>query len=165
MSAPEGAEEDGRPPPGLYLALLCYHLSRAELEAFADYLKIFRGDLTLLRQVADLRDAETKLDQRALSNRQIHALLRYSSSASRMIHWLCTSSERVRARLRLYETELRHIGPVVDGAYLKSLGLRPSPLFGRLLNAIRDARLDGEIQTVEEEKALIADLLRERDKA
>ena len=159
------AEEDGRPPPGLYLALLCYHLSRAELEAFADYLKIFRGDLTLLRQVADLRDAETKLDQRALSNRQIHALLRYSSSASRMIHWLCTSSERVRARLRLYETELRHIGPVVDGAYLKSLGLRPSPLFGRLLNAIRDARLDGEIQTVEEEKALIADLLRERDKA
>jgi tRNA nucleotidyltransferase (CCA-adding enzyme) len=159
------AEEDGRPPPCLYLALLCYHLSRAELEAFADYLKIFRSDVTLLRQVLDLRDSEHELGQPDLSNRQIFALLRHSSSASRMICSLCCSSERVRNRLRLYETELRHVRPVVDGAYLKSLGLKPSPLFSRLLNAVRDARLDGEIQTVEEEKALIADLLGERGKA
>ncbi len=159
------AEEDGRPPPCLYLALLCYHLSRPEMEAFADHLKIFRSDLTLLRQVLDLRDDEHKLDQPEISNRQIYALLRFSSSASRLIHWLCTGSERVRARLRLYETELRHVRPVVDGAYLKSLGLKPSPLFSRLLHAVRDARLDGEIQTVEEEKALIADLLRARGKA
>jgi tRNA nucleotidyltransferase (CCA-adding enzyme) len=158
-------EEDGRPPPGLYLALLCFHLSRAELEAFADRLKIFRSDLTLLRQVLDLRDDEPKLDQPELSNRQIHALLRHSSSASRMICSLCCGSERIRNRLRLYETELRHVRPVVDGAYLKSLGLKPSPLFSRLLNAVRDARLDGEIQTVEEEKALIADLLSERGNA
>ncbi len=43
-----------------------------------------------------------------------------------------------------------------------SLGLKPSPLFSRLLNAVRDARLDGEIHTVDEEKALIARLLDER---
>jgi len=159
---PEG---DRRPEPGLYLALLCHHLSRAEMEALANYLKIFRSDLALLRQVADLKDAGEKLDQPALSNRQIFGLLRHSSSASRLIHWLCTSSERVRARLRLYETELRHVRPVVDGAYLKSIGLKPSPLFSRLLNAVRDARLDGEIQTVEEEKALVARLLKEWDRA
>ena len=79
-----------------------------------------------------------------------------------MICWLCSGSERVRERLWLYESELRHVRTVVDGAYLKSLGLRPSPLFRRLLNAVRDARLDGEIQTVEEEKALIASLLAEQ---
>jgi tRNA nucleotidyltransferase (CCA-adding enzyme) len=49
----------------------------------------------------------------------------------------------------------------VDGVYLKSLGLRPSPLFSKLLDAVRDARLDGQIDTVEEEKALIARLLEE----
>jgi tRNA nucleotidyltransferase (CCA-adding enzyme) len=68
----------------------------------------------------------------------------------------------VRERLWYYETELRYIQPTVDGAYLKSLGLKPSPLFSRLLHAVRDARLDGEIHTVEEEKALIAHLLAER---
>jgi tRNA nucleotidyltransferase (CCA-adding enzyme) len=39
------------------------------------------------------------------------------------------------------------------------LGLKPSPLFRRLLDAVRDARLDGRIHTVEEEQALIARLL------
>jgi tRNA nucleotidyltransferase (CCA-adding enzyme) len=78
-----------------------------------------------------------------------------------MIQWLCTSSARVRDRLWRYETELRQVQPVVDGTYLMSLGLRPSPLFSRLLSAVRDARLDGEIQSEEEEKALIASLLKE----
>ena len=49
-------------------------------------------------------------------------------------------------------------------SYLKALGLKPSPLFSRLLHAVRDARLDGEIETVEEEKALIARLLAEQEK-
>jgi tRNA nucleotidyltransferase (CCA-adding enzyme) len=154
-------EEGGRPAPGLYLALLTYGLSRADLEAFAGRLKIFRNDLTLLRQVLDLREDESKLAQPDLSNRELHSLLRYSSGPARLVHWLRTRSERVRARLWHYESELRHIQPVVDGEYLMGLGLKPSPLFSRLLNAVRDARLDGQAQTVEEEKALVARLLEE----
>jgi tRNA nucleotidyltransferase (CCA-adding enzyme) len=152
-------EENGHPPPGLYLALLTYYLSRSELEALANRLKIFRTDLTLLHQVLDLREREAELEQPDLSNQEIYALLRYSSSSALMIQWLCTDSERVRERLWRYETELRHVQPVVNGAYLKGLGLKPSPLFSRLLHAVRDARLDGEIHTEEEEKALIARLL------
>jgi tRNA nucleotidyltransferase (CCA-adding enzyme) len=112
--------------------------------------------------VLDLRECEADLDQRDLSNREIYHLLRYASTPALMIHWLCTDSERVRDRLWRYEKELRHVQPVVDGAYLKSLGLKPSPLFSRLLHAVRDARLDGLVHTVEEEKALIASLLAER---
>jgi tRNA nucleotidyltransferase (CCA-adding enzyme) len=154
-------EKNGRPAPGLYLALLTYHLSRSELEALASRLKIIRADLTLLRQVLDLREKAPALDQPDLSNREICDLLRYSSTSARLIQWLCTRSERERSRLWRYETELRHVQPEVDGDYLKSLGLKPSPLFSRLLNAVRDARLDGKLQTVEEEKALIAGLLEE----
>jgi tRNA nucleotidyltransferase (CCA-adding enzyme) len=65
----------------------------------------------------------------------------------------------VQRRLWRYESELRHVEPVVDGTYLKGLGLEPSPLFGQVLGAVRDARLDGEIETEQEEKALIAQLL------
>jgi tRNA nucleotidyltransferase (CCA-adding enzyme) len=160
-----GLESNGRPAPGLYLALLTYELSRSELESLAGYLKIFRSDLTLLRQVLDLRDLEPNLTQPELSRRECYALLRYSSTKARLIHWLSTDSECVRQRLWCYETELRHVQPVVDGDYLKSLGLKPSPLFSRLLSAVRDARLDGEIQTAEEEKALIHRLLVERSGA
>jgi tRNA nucleotidyltransferase (CCA-adding enzyme) len=156
-----GLEENGRPAPGLYLALLTYDLSRPELEALADHLKIYRDDLTLLRNVLDLREGEPKLAKPGLSNQEIYALLRYSTTPSRMIFWLCTDSERVCARVWYYETELRHVEPVVDGEYLLSLGLKPSRLFSRLLSAVRDARLDGVVHTVEEEKAFIDRLLRE----
>jgi tRNA nucleotidyltransferase (CCA-adding enzyme) len=135
------------------------------LEAFAARVKPFRVDLTLLRQALDLRESESALDQPDLSNREICDLLRYSSTPARLIQWLCTHSEQVRSRLWRYETELRHVRPEVDGAYLKSLGLKPSPLFSRLLNAVRDARLDGRVQTVDEEKALISSLLEEWGKA
>jgi tRNA nucleotidyltransferase (CCA-adding enzyme) len=152
-------EENGCPSPGLYLALLTYGLSRSELEALINRLKIFRDDLTLLYQVLYLQEHAEALDQPDLLNREIYALLRHSSTPALMIEWLCSDSPRVRERLWCYETELRHIQPIVDGAYLMSLGLKPSPLFSRLLHAVRNARLDGEIQTAEEEKALIAKLL------
>jgi tRNA nucleotidyltransferase (CCA-adding enzyme) len=64
-----------------------------------------------------------------------------------------------------YETELRHVQPVVDGEYLMGLGLKPSPLFSKLLNAVRDARLDGEVHTAEEEQSLVARLLEEWEEA
>jgi tRNA nucleotidyltransferase (CCA-adding enzyme) len=158
------ATEDSRPLPAYYLALLTYSLPRAEVESLASRLKIFRDDLTLLRQVLDLRGRESDLDQPDLSNRQIDGLLRFSTSPARMIFWLATEAARPRERVWRYERTLRHIQPVVDGDYLKSLGLKPSPLFGRLLDAVRGALLDGEIQTEEEEKALIARLLAQSER-
>ena len=152
-------EENGRPAPGLYLALLTFDLSPSDLEALAARLKIYRDDLALLRQVTELHEREQELDRPDLSNREIHALLHHSSSPALLVLWLSATSARVRERLWRYETELRHIQPMVDGDYLKGLGLKPSPLFKRLLNTVRDARLDGRIHTLAEEQALIARLL------
>jgi tRNA nucleotidyltransferase (CCA-adding enzyme) len=154
-------EENGHPSPKLYLALLTYSLSRSEMEALANHLKIFRTDLNLLRQVSDLRERERALDQPDILNRETDALLRHFSTPALMILWLCTDSERVRRRLWHYESELRHVQPVIDGSYLMSLGLKPSPLYSKLLHAVRGALLDGEIHTVDEEKALVARLLGE----
>ncbi|HSJ58333.1 MAG TPA: CBS domain-containing protein, partial [Anaerolineae bacterium] len=148
--------ETGAPAPGLYLATWVYHLSREDIEAVASQLKPFRQDLDLLREVSHLHTRFDDLDRPDLTNAQIYALLRRTGSEARFVTWVGSHSERVRDRLLLYETELRHVEPVVDGAYLKSLGLKPSPLFGELLDAVRDARLNDEIETEEEEKALIA---------
>ena len=154
--------ESGRPAPGLYLALLTARLERRDLAALIDRMRIFHDDLKLLRQVIDLRDREADLDRPDLPNHAVYALLRQFGPAAVLVRWLCTDSQRVRDRLWRYDKELRLIQPVVDGAYLMSLGLKPSPLFSRLLNTVRAARLDGEIHTVDEEKVLISRLLEER---
>ncbi|MFN2292061.1 MAG: CBS domain-containing protein [Anaerolineae bacterium] len=157
------AVEDSRPEPRLYLALLIHGFSRGELEALSRRLRFFRHDMNLLHQVIDLREREATLRQPELSNQEIYALLRQTSSEARLVRWLVSHSERVRERLWRFETELRHVEPLVDGEYLKSLGLKPSPLFSKLLKGVRDARLDGEVQTLEEEEALIDRLLSERE--
>jgi poly(A) polymerase len=51
--------------------------------------------------------------------------------------------------------------PLVTGGVLIAMGLPPGPLFKRLLDAIREAQLDGRIRTKEEALELIRDLLRE----
>jgi tRNA nucleotidyltransferase (CCA-adding enzyme) len=155
--------QDGQPAPGLYMALITYHLTPPELEALANRLKIYRTDLTLLHQGLELRKHAEELGRPDLSNGELYGLLKQTSSSALLVYWLCNDSELVRQRLWQYEAHLSHVGLVVDGAYLKSLGLRPSPLFRRLLQAVRDARLDGLIETEEEEKTLIARLLAERE--
>jgi tRNA nucleotidyltransferase (CCA-adding enzyme) len=151
--------QNGCPSPELYLALLTYSFTRPEIEALAAYLKIYRDHLDLLRVVSDLREREPVLAEPDLLNREIFDLLRYSTTSGRLILWLCTGSDQVRDRLWRYESELRHVRPRVDGDYLMSLGLKPSPLFRKLLHAVRDALLDGEIHTVEEEQALVVRML------
>jgi poly(A) polymerase len=51
--------------------------------------------------------------------------------------------------------------PVVTGEDLKALGLRPGPEFKRLLDAVREAQLEGRVRTKEEGLKLVEELLRE----
>jgi poly(A) polymerase len=53
--------------------------------------------------------------------------------------------------------------PIITGNDLMAWGLEPGPLFKRLLDAVREAQLEGTIQTVEEAKALGERLLQENE--
>ena len=54
----------------------------------------------------------------------------------------------------------RNVKPFTTGYSLKQLGLEPGPKFKEILTHLRAAWLDGEIETEEEEKILLADLLK-----
>jgi poly(A) polymerase len=53
--------------------------------------------------------------------------------------------------------------PVVTGEHLIAVGLKPGPLFKRLLDAVREAQLEGRVRTTEEGLVLVRELLRERE--
>lgn len=67
-----------------------------------------------------------------------------------------------REPLRLYMTRYLQQKPILTGADLRARGLAPSPEFRRILNALKDAWLDGIITTAEEENALLEQLLNPR---
>jgi poly(A) polymerase len=61
--------------------------------------------------------------------------------------------------LRKWSREDLNPAPLVTGADLIALELRPGPLFKRILDAVREAQLDGTITTPEEALAMVNRLL------
>ena len=78
--------------------------------------------------------------------------------------WVAAGSGRQQGQLLRYQTEWRLVEPEITGDDLKAMGLRPSPLFGQLLGALREARLDGNVSTREEEEAMLQKLLADERK-
>ena len=75
----------------------------------------------------------------------------------------CEQSQ-IWEKISLFWEKLRHLQPEVTGHDLLALGYKPGPHFQRALQAARDALLDGQIATKEEELALVRTIL-ERDTA
>ncbi len=66
-----------------------------------------------------------------------------------------TDYEKLKKMISHYVTDLRNIELSVGGKDIKALGIPPSPVYGKILNAVLDAKLDGEIQRHEEELELL----------
>ena len=73
--------------------------------------------------------------------------------------YLVTRQEDLRERLRMYVRQWHAVEPHTTGNDLRNLGLRPSPIYGQILAALRDAWLDGDIQTAQQENDLLKALI------
>jgi tRNA nucleotidyltransferase (CCA-adding enzyme) len=80
-------------------------------------------------------------------------------AASRYALYLAAPDLQVQDVLSSYARQWRKVEPGVDGNDLKALGLPPGPVYRRILGRLRDAWLDGEICSPEDEQALLTTLL------
>jgi len=69
------------------------------------------------------------------------------------------SNEQVRRFVSLYLTRLRGVVPLLGGEALLSLGLTPGPQFGRIRLRLLQARLDGEVSSLDGEMALVKSII------
>jgi tRNA nucleotidyltransferase (CCA-adding enzyme) len=69
-----------------------------------------------------------------------------------------SKGEAVKRQLSAYLTTYQHIKPVLTGADLKAMGLKPGPRFKKILDQLLDARLNGEVKTEAEERTLAGQL-------
>ncbi len=70
------------------------------------------------------------------------------------------SSEQIRRFVSFYLTRLRGVAPLLDGNDLCALGLQPGPGFGKIKERLLQAKLDGEVESREDELVLVRSLLR-----
>ena len=57
-----------------------------------------------------------------------------------------------------YVTTQQHVRPSLNGADLKALGLKPGPIYKKILDRLLEARLNGEVKTRADERELVKKL-------
>jgi hypothetical protein len=86
-----------------------------------------------------------------LNPASLQAVARLNPSSHNSIEW---------DRLEQYVEVWSHVKTALNGEYLKGLGVKAGPVYGEVLGALHDAKLDGELATEAEEVRFVADWLR-----
>jgi tRNA nucleotidyltransferase (CCA-adding enzyme) len=84
-----------------------------------------------------------------------YALLHPVSLEGLLFAMTKTTRGESRRVIAQYLSHLRNVRPLVTGRDLQALGIPPGPRFRQILDRLLDARLDGEVQTPEQERALV----------
>jgi len=140
---------------------LAYRLIPEELETLIGRLKVTRDDAARLREVSALRPIVPRLAERDLPPSAIYQLLAPYSGQSIFLMWVASDSALIRQHLELYHRRLQYVKPEIDGAWLQERGVEPGPIYRQILGALRNARLDGQVESLSEEEALAERLLAE----
>lgn len=82
---------------------------------------------------------------------EIYGLLRRLPGEVTLFATASAEDERVHQRVRQYIEHLQDVSPSITGRDLQQIGVPEGPALGRILDEIRAAKLDGELESREEE--------------
>lgn len=76
-----------------------------------------------------------------------------------ILAYALAEKKMIRDHLKLYMDKLRHVKPGLTGLDLKKIGLEPGPRYRKIIESLRQAVLDGEVRTPQEEIAYVKSFL------
>lgn len=143
-------------------ALLTSRLPEADLERLGRRLQFSRPNLNHLH---DARTAISFLPD--LCYEQLPSvvvrLLEPLDEVGWLAAWAAAPDALAREQITRFAREWRFIKPALGGHEIEAMtGLKPGPIYGVVLGRLRQARLDGEITTPDEETTLLLQLIRDR---
>lgn len=144
----------------LHWTLFLYGVTSEARRRIAARLMMPRRLTDALLQLDTLREALQQLP--ALDRPgDIVTLLEPLTSPLLAAGWLLAETEDVKDKFLRYWTTWRHVQPLLTGADLKALGFPPGPLYRRMLETLRFAQLNGEIETRDDALGLVRALVAE----
>lgn len=139
----------------LYLCLLIYHLGENENEQFLSRLNFPRKLAEATHQTLQLKTRLSHLAKPQLKPSDVYQLLQTYTVQAIQANMLAAQSEIIKKNLQLYWIKLRHIKPLLSGEDLKKSGVPPGPELGKILKALHEAKLNGEVTTRKGEEKLV----------
>ena len=144
--------------PSLYFCLLVYSLSEEENEQFLTRLNTPAKLSRAMRDTLRLKTRLAFLDRSALKPSQVYYLLQDYEPLAIQANALASDPSVAQSYLQLFLTKLRYARTSLSGEELKRLGISAGPEMGRILQALHEARLDGDVRTKADETKLALSL-------
>lgn len=147
--------------PDLAFLLWLQHLPDKQGQAVASHLLLAQSTQAALAGLQRLAEPLRGLVDATPS--QAVAVLDQVPPLALYVAHLDAGTEAISKLILRYVKQWRHVQPGVDGHELQRRGLQAGPAYSRILTALRAAWLDGEIQSPEQESALLDRLIAEHD--
>ena len=142
-------------PSPLYLCLLIYNLTDKENEQFLSRLNFPKRLAQTMRHTLQLKTQLHSLASPQIRRSDIYRSLHGYTTHAIQANASASESPVVSRHLQLYLAKLRYVKPLLDGEDLQRMGVPPGPQLGKILEALHEARLNGEVRTREEEERLV----------
>ena len=142
-----------------YVAALAYPLSMEQGEALVHRLNLTKAWAQAVRDAIQLREREGELAAASLPRSRLVCLVQEFCKEAVLAVSRLTASAAAARRLTEYLNELRFVAPSLNGRDLLAMGVPGGPMVGQVLRELRDAKLDGEASTEEEERRLVREIL------
>jgi tRNA nucleotidyltransferase (CCA-adding enzyme) len=150
----------------VHFMALIRHCDRKSTREICEHLTVAPRHATLF---CDARfEAERKLAllerKGPMTHADVYNVLTTVKTELILYMMICTPSRIAKKRISNYHTRLRNVRTTVSGKDLLSMGLSPGPIFGEILQAVVDAKLNGEVKTREDELSFVKRMVRHLEK-
>ena len=148
-------ESQEKSDPPTLLAALAYPMNELEAQGFIGRLNMPTSWSDAVTGMTQLATLEPVLDGANLSPAELFRRLEDKPLASIRALMSLTDSPVVKRRLSCHLGRQRFVRPMLRGGDLVALGVTEGPRVGEILRLLLEARLEGEIATLEDERAMV----------
>ena len=142
------------PLESLYWGLLVVRLPAVVHQRLIDRLGLRSETQRLMAGLNVIRENEATLAAPNLPPSTIVTILDRSTASALALYSALDLAPAITEHLQAYIERWQHVRPTLDGRDLQAMGIKPGPLYGQILGAIRAALLDGQLHSREDELAL-----------
>ncbi|MEO6196641.1 MAG: hypothetical protein ABIP58_00870 [Dehalococcoidia bacterium] len=140
--------------------VLCWNAAAVEIAAICSRLALTRGQCDAVGALPVLRNAAKKLARDCRPSEVVGTLSGLPLAAVAAL--ACISGVDTARRQALdYIERLKHVRPLLRGDDLIALGVPTGPRVGEVTARLREARLDGQVKTREDEAAMVQAMMAE----
>lgn len=146
--------------PALCWSALLASIDPTDARKICERLALTKALTNAITASADLASCMGLLGDPNLSPSQVTRMLDKLPNTALAVGWLLAAEKSpAMANLTAYASDWRHQRATISGADLIAMGIEPGPLYRRLLDQLRFAWIDKEIQSARDEEALLHELL------